>query len=192
MSGASPLPLPPADQLKLLAAARALGGAWGAVLEFCILTLCLPWEAVAADLERIDWERGFVPVPSRSVADRVLALPHDAQKTVLRIAGQAGGRGQVVTAGRGPRFQAKLFRMDRLLDRLAVAAPDTIHMPEWNMHGLRLAAETAMRADGASGAEIAATLGRSTEPVVRGVRGDVELARLGSERWCTILLRSGD
>lgn len=187
MSGAGPLSLVPAEQLRLLAGARALDDPWGAVLQLCIQTLCLPFEAVAIDLERIDWDRGFVPVPSRSVADRALALSHDAQKAILRIAGEAGGRGQVVTAGRGRRFEARLFRMDRLLDRLAVAAPDTIGLPAWNMHGLRLAGANAMAADGASNAEIAATLGRATEPVVKGVRGDVELARKGAERWNAIL-----
>jgi len=190
VSGAPPLPVAPADQLRLLAAAKTMNDAWGAVLEICILTLCLPWEAVAIDLQRIDWDRGFVPVPSRSIERRALALSHEAQKAILRIAGEAAGRGQAVTAGRGPRLEARLFRMDRLVDRLAVAAPDTISLPAWNMHGIRFSGAQAMQANGASSAEIAATLGRSREVESKGLRGDVELARTGVERWNAILFSS--
>lgn len=187
MSGASPLAPSLEDQRVLLAGARALGGAWGSLLELCILSLCLPWEAAAIELQRVDWDEGFVPIPARGGATRALALSLEAQKAILRIAGDAGGRGQVVTAGRGQRFPAKLFRLDRLIDRLAEAAPDTIKLPEWNFHGLRLGAVLALREAGSSDAEISAIFGRTAGQVSRGLRGDPELARIGVERWSRVL-----
>lgn len=188
MTGAPALPAPLPVQRTLLSGARALGGAWGATLELSILLICLPWEALAIELQRIDWERGYVPVPLRGgLGMRALVLSTDAQKAILRIAGEVAGRGQAATAGRGPRLQAKLFRLDRLLDRLAEAAPETIQLPEWNFHGLRVGAEGELRRAGASEPEIAAVFGRTGGEVSRGVRGDVELARLALERWSRLL-----
>ncbi len=213
MSGAAPLRPSMADVRKLLHAARGMEDAWGAMLELCLITLGLPWEIAAIDLERIDWGRGTVPVPARGGVERILALSHEAQRAVLRICGSAGGHGQVVTAGRGPRMRAPLFRLDRLLDRLAEAAPDTIDLPEWNFHGVRATAAIELATAGAGAPEIDAVIGRqppnggralrrgpacATTATVgvagRGrpgrrvvLRGSVELATTGAERWSRIL-----
>lgn len=197
MTGAAPMQPPMSALRVLLAGGRNLAGPWGAVLEVCILTLCLPWEALAMNLERIDWDRAFVPVPTRRSGDgagvrrieRVVPLSPVARAAIRRIAGDAGGRGQVVTAGRGRPLAAKLFRMDRLLDKLAEADPATIALPDWNMHGIRLAGSIALRDDGASGGELAAMLGRDdgTRPV-RGLRGDLPQGIACAERWSRLLL----
>lgn len=202
MSGAPPLRPSLADLLTLLLAARAMEDAWGAALELCILTLGLPWEVVAIEIERIDWERGAVAVPSRGGGERILALSHDAQRAVLRISGSAGGEGQVVTAGRGPRLEAATFRLDRLLDRLAAASPSTIALPAWNLHGIREEAARLLAGEGAGPREIDAVLGRRPPNGRRALnaerkrsratggtsmRGDLALATLGAERWSRIL-----
>lgn len=193
------------DMRAILRAARTMEDSWGATLELCLLTLALPWEVVAIDLEAIDWQRGVVAVPARGGAERVLALGHDAQKAVLRIAGAAGGRGQVVTAGRGPRLAAPAFRLDRLLDRLAVVDAATIDLKPWNFHGIREAVAALMAADGAERAEIDAVIGRQPPNARRAerrapilsravkrrqapLRGDAGLASLGAERWARLLL----
>lgn len=200
MSGAGAMRASVETQRVLLSGARALGGPWGAVLEICILTICLPWEAIGMELERIDWERSFVPVPARrgattpvvrTPAERAVILNAAARSAIRRIAGDAAGHGQVVTAGRGPRLRARLFRLDRLLDRLAEAAPETIGLPEWNMHGLRTGAACALHEDGADADEIAAALGLALAPGIRRFRIDEDLPTRGAERWARILLGSG-
>lgn len=200
MSGAGAVHASVRTQRVLLSAARTSGGPWGAVLEMCILTICLPWEAIGMELERIDWERGFVPVPARrgatipaarTPAERAVILNEPARAAIRRIAGDAAGRGQVVTAGRGPRLQARLFRLDRLLDRLAEAAPETIGLPEWNMHGLRTGAADALHEDGADPEEVAGALGLAIAPGIRRFRIDEDLPTRGAERWARILLGPG-
>lgn len=213
MSGAPAIRPSLVDVRTLLVGALAMGGPWGAILELCIRSLCLPWEAAGIELERIDWDRGFVPVPARGGAMRLLALSHEAQRTILRIAGETRGTGQAVTAGRGPRLQAETFRLDRLLDRLAEAAPETIRVADWNFHGIRATAEAELAAAGAGTSEIHAVIGRQPPNALRRqlrdpkaptiaiggggrngavrrlpLRGDAELARTGIERWSLLLL----
>lgn len=188
MSGAAPLVPALRDIRTLLAGARRLDGEWGATLELCLLTLGLPWEITSIRLEKIDWSAGTVPVPARGGVERILALSDAAMKTILRVAGDAGGRGQAVTAGRAPQLQAKFFRLDRLIDKLAAADPATIHVADWNFHGIRVAAETSLRSHGAKQVEIEAALGRQVRRHGVALRGDPELACIGAERWCHILL----
>lgn len=191
MAGSSPIVPSIRTVRSLLAAGRSVGGTYGTVLEISILALCLPWEAVAIDLERIDWSTGFVEVPARGKRNRVLVLPGDARATILRVAGSASGKGQAVTAGRGKRLEARYVRLDRLQDHLADKVPETIGLGEWNFHGIRVAGIEALRAAGRSSDEIQAALGyHSSRTVAPRVRAEV--AGMALETWCSILRDTGE
>lgn len=194
MSGASPIRPGLAAMRILLRAGRTMGGPLGTAVELAILTLALPYEVVAMRLERIDWSIGLVPVPARGGVERIVALSQAAQQAIVRVAGSARGSGQVITAGRGSAVRPSQLRLDRLLDRLADAEPETISLPEWNFFGLREEAIRLLAADGATADEIDATLGRQLNRE-RGrtrfagrPRGETILAGAGAERWSRILL----
>lgn len=188
MTGAGPV-APSIEGLRLLlGAARREASPAAFALELIILTLALPWEAVGMRLECIDWRTDTVPVPARGGAERLLALPHAARKAVLRVAGTAAGVGQVVTAGRGRVLLHRDVRLDRLRERLAGVAPDTLQVA-WNFHGIRTAGATALAKSGATPFEIEALLGRETRRGPNaGARRDLAAAAAMAERWNGILL----
>lgn len=186
MAGSSPIVPSITAVRRLLAAARSAGGPYGTVLEVSILALCLPWEAVAIDLEKIEWATGFVEIPARGGRNRILVLPGDARATILRVAGSASGKGQAVTAGRGKRLEARYVRLDRLQDYLADTVSDAIEIEGWNFHGIRVAGERALSAAGRSPAETATALGRYDRGV-QPPRVRAEIAAMALETWCSIL-----
>ena len=189
MTGASPH-LPDLPSMRtLLKGARTLGGAHGAVLELCILTMCLPWEAVAIDLAEIDWDRECVPVPARGGSRRLLHLPPEAVRTLARVAGTVAGRGQAVTAGRGTPIGNRDVRLDRIQARLAIAAPDTIVLQPWNFHGLRAAAARELLECGCGHRDVANALGLKTANSVTVPIGDVRTAAEDVDRAATTVGR---
>ena len=199
MTGANPrLPDLPSMRM-LLEGARTLGGAHGAVLELCILTLCLPWEAVAIELAEIEWGRGHVPVPARGGSRRLLHLPPDAVRTLARIAGTVTERGQAVTGGRGRPLDRRDVRLDRIQARLAVAVPDTIVLQPWNFHGLRAAAARELLERGCGPQDVAHALGlkaigTATVPI-GGIRTDAAAADRAATtvgKWNAILAACGN
>lgn len=170
MTGTRPL-LPDLGSMRiLLSGARALGGPYGAVLELCILTVCLPWEAVGIELADIDWAYGRVPVPARGGRRRILHLPPEAIQAIVRVAGTAGGEGQAVTAGRGRPLNRQDVRLDRMQERLAAAAPETIALLPWNFHGLRAAAARELLERGCPHGDVAHALGLKRTGSDAGVR----------------------
>lgn len=194
MTGARPLLPDLASMRTLLRGARALGGAHGAVLELCILTMCLPWEAVGIELTEVDWDRRCVPVPARGGSRRLLHLPAEAVRTLARVAGTVVGRGQAVTAGRGTPIDNRDVRLDRIQARLAAAAPDTIELQPWNFHGLRAAAARELLERGCSHQEIACALGlkvsgSATAPIggIRTSADGTNRAAVTVEKWNAIL-----
>lgn len=146
----------------ILKGARTLNTPFGVTLELCILTLCLPWEAIAIELDAIDWSTGAVPVPTRGGRQRLLHLPPAAIRTIVRVSGTIGSSGQAVTAGRGRRLLARDVRLDRLQLKLAADAPDTIPIGPWNFHGIRTAAGTALARAGCSAGDVTAAMGVAT------------------------------
>lgn len=193
MTGSGPLVPELQDVRRLLVAASRMGGPQGAVLELCILTLCLPWQAVAIDLENIDWNNGLVDVPARSGRMCKLTLPDPAMKCILRVAGTGPGSGQAVTAGRGERLQARHLRLDRLQDQLARAVPETIHLKLWNFFGIRAAAASAMLDAGIPSDAVETALNPAGQLPLEGRTGisertRAELARQAIDAWCRILL----
>lgn len=194
MTGAAPIPPSVPDMRVLLEGARTLGGAHGAVLEICLLTLCLPFEAVAIDLERIDWRNGRVPVPLRKGGSRILPLPGPARQAVIRIAGESRATGQAVTAGRGRPLKHSDVRLDRLQDWLADEAPATIPIPPWNFHGIRMAGRNALIERGRTLDEanaVAGVVARSRRSETGQQHRHDALAAVGLEIWCEILLGGG-
>jgi integrase len=194
MTGAAPLRPDVASVRILLEGARALGGPYGTTLELCILTLCLPWEAVAIDVAEIDWSAGCVTVPARGGTRRILHLPPEAIRTIMRIAGTAGGSGQAVTAGRGRPLGHSDVRLDRMQDRLAVAAPRTIELPPWNFHGLRAAATDELVARGCNRRNVDQALGLKAPGsrtvavgAIRTGHDDFETAAVVIGRWNAVL-----
>ncbi|MBD8546041.1 tyrosine-type recombinase/integrase [Sphingomonas sp. CFBP 8760] len=182
----------------LLKGARTIGGAHGAVLELCILTMCLPWEAVAIELADIDWGRGCVPVPARGGSRRLLHLPPQAMRTLARVAGTVAGRGQAVTAGRGDPIGNRDVRLDRMQARLAVAAPETIVLQPWNFHGLRAAAARELLERGCRHQDVAHALGlkvpgSDTVPIgrIRTDADDADRAAATVGKWNAILADAG-
>lgn len=194
MIGASPRLPDVASMRVLLKAARILGGTHGAVLELCILTMCLPWEAVAIDLANIDWDRGFVPVPARGGSRRLLHLPAEVVRTLARVAGTVAGSGQAVTAGRGAPIGNRDVRLDRMKVRLAVAAPETIVLQPWNFHGLRAAAASEVIKHGCGHQDVARALGvklpgSATVSIgtIRTEADDADRAAVTVAKWNAIL-----
>lgn len=169
-----------------------MGGAHGLALELCLTTLALPGEVLAIRLERIDFAAGLVPVAARGGVERLIALPNVARQAIIQAAGEASAFGQAVTAGRGPVLTTAQFRLDRLLDRLADRAPESIGLPAWNFHGVREEAAALLREDGADPATIDAVLGRQHGRDRSRLRGDPRLASVGAERWATILADTRD
>lgn len=186
MTGASPIITDLAAIRSVLTAARALGGPIGTAVELCILTLLLPWEVVAIRLEQIDWQDGFVPVPARGRGKRLLSLPTGAQNLILRIAGEGGGNGQAITAGRGEPLQARHLRLDRIVPRLVAAngAP----LPAWNFHGLRWSAGRIMHRRGMQPEGFFRIFGMeqfSSQKFPEWVR--IKREREGMEQWAALL-----
>jgi len=176
-----------------------MGGAHGAVLELCILTMCLPWEAVAIELAEVDWSQGCVPVPARGGSRRLLHLPPDAVVALARIAGTATGRGQAVTGGRGRPLDRRDVRLDRIRARLAIAAPDVGELQPWNFHGLRAAAARELLERGCGHQDVVHALGlkaigSATVPI-GGIRTDGDAAGravVPVDKWNAILAARGN
>lgn len=198
MSGAAPL-RPNMDAIRtLLEGACELGGPYGTALELCIRTLCLPWEAVAIDMAELDWSRGWVPVPARGGARRMLHLPPEALRAIVRVAGTGTGRGQAVTAGRGRPLDRKDVRLDRMQDRLALASPKTIELPPWNFHGLRAAAVGELVARGCKRRDVDQALGLKASGGIAALigstrtgRDELEAAEVVISRWNAMLAERG-
>lgn len=109
----------------LLKGAKALGDPYGAVIELCVRAACQPWEAIEIYMSEIDWCNGRVPVPARGGGRRLLHLPYEAKRTIVRVAGLTAASGQAVTGRRGRPLDRHDVRIDLLADRLAAAAPET-------------------------------------------------------------------
>ena len=188
MSGAGPISPDLAGMRILLEGARHLEGTLGATLELSVLTLCLPSEVVAIDIEKIDWARGTVGVPARGRRHRTLALASASLQAILRICGSAGGVGQVVTGGRGRRLAGRDIRLDRIQDRLAEAWPPSSAI-DWNFRGLRAAGANLLWENGVHRSDIVALLfGRPDRMEILHDHSSVEAARSAAERWCELVL----
>lgn len=124
MTGSSPLVPDPTILRQTLSACRRLEGPYGTVLELCIRTISLPWEVVAIDLAEIDWAHGCVPVPTRGGKRRMLHLPPEAVRTIVRVSGSTPTIGQAVTAGVGRPIDRRDMRLDRIRTRLAMVMPE--------------------------------------------------------------------
>ena len=186
MSGASPIAPSLGELRRVEAEAFAVGGPVGASVLICIRALCLPSEALDIDLDRIDYRNGRIEVPARGGRSRILSLPNDAMRVILDVAGSAGGSGQAVTAGRGPRLVQSQLRLDRLHDALADAAPGGASLGGWNFHGVRAAGAVALAKAGVPAPHVDAALGRwDRGRVPRETRAEWALAAL--ERWCALL-----
>ncbi|MFV0622659.1 tyrosine-type recombinase/integrase [Sphingomonas sp. ac-8] len=178
----------------LLQGARLLGGPHGTVLELCILTMCLPWEAVAIDLAEIDWKRGWAMVPARGGSRRLLHLPPDAVRSLARVAGAVTSRGQAVSGGSGRPLDRRDVRLDRMQARLAAAAPDMTVLQPWNFHGLRAGAARELLERGCSRQDVACALGlkppgSAIVPIggIRTLADDADRAAVTVSKWNAIL-----
>lgn len=199
MTGAKPrLPDLPSMRM-LLEAARLLGGAHGTVMELCILTMCLPWEAVAIRIGEIDWGGGSVPVPARGGTRRLLHLPPDAVSSLTRAVATGSDGGQAVTGGRDRPLDRRDVRLDRMQAGLATAAPHLVIRRPWNFHGLRAAAAGELLRRGSVQQDVALALGlkRTGNADVRigGIRTSADDARRAAAtlgRWNAILTDRGD
>ncbi|WP_230482919.1 hypothetical protein [Sphingomonas sp. Leaf21] len=184
MTGVGPI-APTLQEVRiLLRGAKIIPAPLGTVMQLCIMCLCLPWEAVGIDIERIDWGTGFTDVPARGGRTRRLYLPAPAMKLVLTVAGSAGGTGQAVTAGRGVPLQGRHIRLDRIQKRLAEADPATGRIA-WNFHGIRAAGRSALEVAGTPDLDVLLGL------YDRGCsdrNADAEIMATGIERWCALLL----
>ena len=166
MTGSSPVTPSIVETAILLGASRKVGGPLGATVELCILTTCLPFEAVQLDVAGIDRVNGGARVQTRRGNDakgrRVIALPPPAMEAVRRIAGSARHKGQVVTGGQGEPLAAKYVRLDRICDLFARTAPETIRI-YWNFFGIRALALELFRNHGLE-REGEYALGRNQRP----------------------------
>lgn len=142
---------------QVLSTARLVEGPAAATLALCILTLGLPWEMTAITLADVNWADGSVEVPQRGGHRRRIPLNDPA---LALIGGLAGFRseGQVVTGCRGARYEARMFRADRLRRLLAVVDARAGGI-EWSAHGIRRAGATALVSAGCAQDEVEALLG---------------------------------
>ena len=153
-----PAKVPTLDEIRrVLPAARMVEGPAAATLALCILTLGLPWEMTAITLADVNWADGWVGVPQRGGHRRRIPLNDPA---LALIGGLAGFRseGQVVTGCRGARYEARMFRADRLRPLLAAVDAQAGGI-EWSAHGIRRAGATALVAAGCTQDEVQALLG---------------------------------
>ena len=141
----------------LLRGAEILGGGEGNALQLCLLSGVRIGEAVAARLEDVDWRGGILHMPAER-RTRLVPLSHAAQATILHACGGVGGRGQLVTGGRGTQIGAAAVRIGTLRRLLASTDPATTRV-EWTWPSLRRGIATALMIDGVDSDSIGAFLG---------------------------------
>lgn len=167
MTGSAPL-MPRLEEARLLyLTAERMGGAPGAAIQLCLLTMSTPWQVLTIDLEAIDWREGAAHVSARGVDHgrarrRIMPLSNAAIHVLLRCAGSAAARGQAVTAGRGEPLTTNALRLDRLKSAMARIDPATLAI-RWNFDGLRRLGACTLRDRGAEADDVRALLGLRTD-----------------------------
>ena len=182
-----------AELRVLLRGAEAIGGGQGNALQLCLLSGIRIGDAVAARLEDVDWRGGVLRMPAER-RTRSVPLSHAAQAAILRACGGVGGRGQLVTCGRGAPIEVSDLRAARLHRMLASTAPVTARI-DWTWRSLRHGVYRELLVGGVDHDAIRSFFGFSPHPTLlrsklAWLRPDaVAEATTVANRWARLLLQ---